>query len=209
MGSVIPGVNPQVQLLVRAGRVGLSISEASSLCWFLAVKDSGLPRRFGIGSSVFLQTNLEIGELISLSGLSPPELTCGQRARSGRGIWGENHLHLSAPLWPVYQPEKRTFAFITSHWPDRCKELLFLFPIHAVSCGPLGFNFGPLRRASTSVPLSSLLWVAVGFLWSRLKTGGGGTGEQRGPVDFSLGSSRLCMEVFHGMPAQFHLLSAS
>lgn len=71
------------------------------------------------------------------------------------------------PLLPLglsaSSKRRRALAFMASHRPDHCRELLFLLPFLAVHCRPLGFNFGPLQRAGTSVSLSSrLLWVFSG-----------------------------------------------
>lgn len=54
-----------------------------------------------MGSFAILQTNLETGELIGLCVLSSLQLTCGQRSKFGRGIWGVHLPHASAPLRTV------------------------------------------------------------------------------------------------------------
>lgn len=83
-----------------------------------------------MGSFAILQTNLETGELIGLCALSPPQLICGQRSKSGRGIWGVHVTHASAPLGIVCQQQKKTCVSVHGLTPAR-----------------------PLQRAAVSVAL--------------------------------------------------------
>ena len=52
--------------------------------------------------------------------------------------------------------------FTISCWT--MKELLFLLLAMAVCRRSFGINLGPLQSVHITVPLSSLVWAAVGFL---------------------------------------------